>query len=115
MWRQQQQRTYFVVREEGMGWGGKTLMEAYVTDDRRFLSHACLAPKVERDQDGLHLIIKPLWGSSFRRPLGWTLSNPFSFANLFLVEKIQRWEKWREREKCSKHAAAACARKYVQQ
>ena len=28
MWRQQQQTTYFVVREEGMGWGGKTLMEA---------------------------------------------------------------------------------------
>ena len=57
MWRQQQQTTYFVVREKGMGWGGKTLMEAYVTDDRRFLSHACLEPKVERDQDGLHLII----------------------------------------------------------
>ena len=57
MWRQQQQTTYFVVREEGMGWGGKTLMETYVTDDRRFLSHACLEPKVERDQDGLHLII----------------------------------------------------------
>ena len=47
---------YFVVREEGMGWGGKTLMEAQVTDDRRFLSHACLEPKVQRDQDGLHLI-----------------------------------------------------------
>ena len=28
-----------------------------MTDDRRFLSHACLEPKVERDQDGLHLII----------------------------------------------------------
>ena len=72
-------------------------MEAQVTDDRRFLSHTCLEPKVERDQDGLHLIylteIKPLWGSSFCRPLGWTLSNPFSFANLFLVEKRQRWEK----------------------
>ena len=40
-----------------MGWGGKTLMEEYVTDDRRFLSHACLEPKVEKDQDGLHLII----------------------------------------------------------
>ena len=56
MWRQQQ-TTYFVVREEGMGWGGKTLMEVYVTDDRRFLSHACLEPKVERDQDALHFII----------------------------------------------------------
>ena len=56
MRRQQQQTTYFVVREEGMGWGGKTLMEALVTDDRRFLSQACLEPKVERDQDGLHLI-----------------------------------------------------------
>ena len=33
--------------------GGKTLMEEY----RRFLSHACLEPKVERDQDGLHFII----------------------------------------------------------
>ena len=32
-------------------------MNEYVTDDRRFLSHACLEPKVERDQDGLHLII----------------------------------------------------------
>ena len=49
MWRQQQQTTHFVVREEGMGWGGKTLMEALVTDDRRFLSHASLEPKVERD------------------------------------------------------------------
>ena len=39
---------YFVVREEGMGWCGKTLMEEQVTDDRRFLSHACLEPKVER-------------------------------------------------------------------
>ena len=57
MWRQQRQTTYFVVREEGMGWGGKTLMEAYVTDDRRFLSQAYLEPKVERDQEGLHLII----------------------------------------------------------
>ena len=56
MWRQQQQTTYFVVHEEGMGWGGKTVMEAYATDDLRFLSHACLEPKVERDQDGLHLI-----------------------------------------------------------
>ena len=57
MWGQQQQTTYFVVREEGMGWGGMTLIEAQVTDDRRFLPHACLEPKVERDQDGLHLII----------------------------------------------------------
>ena len=58
MWRQQQQTAYFVVREEGIGWGGKTLMmEASMTDDRRFLSHAYLEPKVERDQDGLHLII----------------------------------------------------------
>ena len=40
-----------------MGWGGKTLMEAQVTDGRRFLSHACLEPKAERDRDGLHLII----------------------------------------------------------
>ena len=57
MWRKQQQTTYFVVREEGMGWGGKTLMEVSVTDDRRFLSHACLEPKVERDQDDPNLII----------------------------------------------------------
>ena len=42
-----------------MGWGGKTLMEELVTDDRRFLPHACLEPKVERDQDGLHLILTP--------------------------------------------------------
>ena len=35
-----------------MGWE-----DAEVTDDRRFLSHACLEAKVERDQDGLHLII----------------------------------------------------------
>ena len=40
-----------------MGWGRKTLTEKEVTDDRRFLSHACLEPKVETDQDGLHLII----------------------------------------------------------
>ena len=40
-----------------MGWGGKMRMEEEVTDDRRFLSHVCLAPRVERDQDGLHLII----------------------------------------------------------
>ena len=66
-----------------------------MTDDRRFLSHACLEPKVERDEDGLHLIIpyrnKTLWGSSFRRPLGWTLSNPFSFAKILLrdVGKIE--------------------------
>ena len=57
-----------------------------MTDDRRFLSHVCLEPKVERDQDGLHLIIpyrnKTSLGLVFRRPLGWTLSNPFSFANL---------------------------------
>ena len=39
------------------------------------------------------IIITPLWGSSFHRPLGWTLSNPSSFANLFLVEIKQRWEK----------------------
>ena len=26
-------------------------------DDRRFLSYARLEPKIERDQDGLHLII----------------------------------------------------------
>ena len=30
-----------------------------MTDDRRFLSHVCLEPKVERDQDGLHLITAP--------------------------------------------------------
>ena len=73
-----------------MGWGGKTLMEESVTDDRRFLPHACLEPKVERDQDGLHLIMpyrnKTSLGLVFRRPLGWTLSNPFSFANLLLTE-----------------------------
>ena len=40
-----------------MGWCGKTRMEEQVTDDRRFLSHACLEPKVDGDQDGLHLII----------------------------------------------------------
>ena len=70
-----------------MRWDGKTLMEAQVTDDRRFLSHACLEPKVERDPDGLHLIIpyRNKAPASFRRPLGWTLSNPFSFVNLFLV------------------------------
>ena len=31
MWGQQQQTTYyFVVREEGMGWGGKTLIDGSV-------------------------------------------------------------------------------------
>ena len=28
-----------------------------MTDDSCFLSHVCLEPKVEREQDGLHLII----------------------------------------------------------
>ena len=36
---------------------GREDADGSVTDDRRFLSHACLEPKVERDQDGLHLII----------------------------------------------------------
>ena len=31
MWGQQQ-TTYFVVREEGMGWDGKTMMEAYISN-----------------------------------------------------------------------------------
>ena len=38
-----------------MGW--EDADGSVVTDDRRFLSHPCLEPKVERDQDGLHLII----------------------------------------------------------
>ena len=66
-----------------------------MTDDscqHRVSSHARLEPKLERNQDGLHIRIPylpltPLWGSSFRRPLGWTLSNPFSLANIFLVGK----------------------------
>ena len=45
--------------------------------------------------------MKPLWGSCFRRPLGWTLSNPFSFANLFLVEKRQVGKIERERSAAS--------------
>ena len=57
MWRQQQQTACLVVLEEGIGWGGMTLMEALLTDDRRLLSHACMEPNVKRDQDGLHLII----------------------------------------------------------
>ena len=74
-----------------MGWGGKTLMEEHVTDDRRFLSHACLEPKVERDQDGLHLIIpyrnKTSLGLVFSPTARLdSLSNPFSFANLLLTE-----------------------------
>ena len=38
-----------------MGWEDA---DGSVSDGcRRFLSHACLEPKVERDQDGLHLIV----------------------------------------------------------
>ena len=61
-----------------------------MTDDRRFLSHACLEPKVERDQDGLHLTIpyrnKTSLGLVVSPTRGWTLSNPFSFANLHLTD-----------------------------
>ena len=32
MWGQQQQTTYFVVREEGMGWGGKTDADGSVSN-----------------------------------------------------------------------------------
>ena len=53
-------------------------------------THVGTEHKVDRDQGGLHIRIpyrkKTLWGSYFRRPLGWTLSNPFSFANLVLEE-----------------------------
>ena len=62
-----------------------------MADDRRFLPHACLEPKVERDQDGLHLIIpyrnKTSLGLVFSptaRPD--SQYNPFSFANLLLTE-----------------------------
>ena len=62
-----------------------------MTDDRRFLSHACLEPKVERDQDGLHLIIPYRNKTPLRLVFSPTarldsLSNPFSFANLLLTE-----------------------------
>ena len=61
-----------------------------MTDDRRFLSHACLELKVERDQDGLHLIVpyrnKTSLGLVFSPTAGWTLSNPFSFAKLLLTD-----------------------------
>ena len=60
-----------------------------MTDDS-CRTHVCLEPEVERDQDGLHLIIpyrnKTSQGLVLRRPLGWTLSNPFSFAILLLTE-----------------------------
>ena len=89
-----------------------------MTDDRRFLSHACLEPKVERDKDGLHLIIpyrnKTSLGLVFSPTVRLDSQQPFQFHQLILsgknteVGKIER-----EREKCSKHAAA-CARKYVQ-
>ena len=64
-----------------------------MTDDRRFLSHACLEPKVERDQDGLHLIIpyrnETSLGLVFSPTARLDSQYPFSFANLFLVEKRQ--------------------------
>ena len=43
-----------------MGWedaDGRVSDGSLPTPPHRFLSHACLEPKVERDQDGLHLII----------------------------------------------------------
>ena len=74
-----------------------------MADDRRFLSHACLEPKVERDQDGLHLMIltevKPLWGSPFRRPLGWRLSVTPSVSPIYFKWKKDRGGKKRGRER----------------
>ena len=73
-----------------------------MTEDRRFLSHAYLEPKVERDQDGLHLIIpyrnKTSLGLVFSPTVRLDSQYLFSFANLFLVEKIQRGKIEGERE-----------------
>ena len=56
-----------------------------MTDDRRFLSHACLEPKVERDQDGLHIIIPYRNKTSLELVFSPTvrLDSHFSFANIF--------------------------------
>ena len=74
-----------------------------MTDDRPFLSHACLEPKVERDQDGLHLVIpyrnKTSLGLVFSPTAGLDSQQPLhSFANLFLVEKRQVGKVEGERE-----------------
>ena len=67
-----------------------------MADGRRFLSASRLIARMfgtqirERLRPSRYqntLPLTPLWGSSFRRPLGWTLSNPFSFAKE--VEKIE--------------------------
>ena len=61
-----------------------------VTDDPLFLSHARLEPKVERDQDGLHLIV-PLQPQNFfekfprkKRPDGSTV--PLCTVLLYVVQ-----------------------------
>ena len=71
-----------------------------MTDDRRFLSHACLEPKVERDKDGLHLIIpyrnKTSLGLVFSPTVRLDSQQPFQFHQLILsgknteVGKIER-------------------------
>ena len=91
-----------------------------MTDDRRFLSHVCLEPKVERDQDGLHLIIpyrnKTSLGLVFSPTIRLDSQSPLQFRQFIFSGKNTEVGKIKgEREKCSKHAAAACARKYIQQ
>ena len=59
-----------------------------MTDDRRFLSHACLEPKVGRDQDGLHLIALIPYRN--KTSLGLVFSPTVRMdSQLFLVEKRQ--------------------------
>ena len=91
-----------------------------MTYDRRFLSHARLAPKVEKDQDGLHLIIpyrnKTSLGLVFSPTVRLDSQKPLQFRQfIFSGKKTEVGKIEGKREKCSKHAAAACARKYVQQ
>ena len=91
-----------------------------MTDDRRFLSHACLEPKVDTDQDGLHLIIpyrnKTSVGLVVSPTARLDSQYPLQFRQFIFsgkktgVEKIEG-----EREVQQACCADACARKYVQQ
>ena len=82
-----------------------------MTDDRRFLSQACLEPKVERDQDGLHLITP--YRNKTSLGFVFSLTVRLDSQSLFSGKKTEVGKVEREREKCNKHVAAACARKYV--
>ena len=91
-----------------------------MTDDRRFLSHACLETKVERDQDGLHLIIpcrnKTSLGLVFSPTVRLDSQQPLQFHQfIFSGKKTEVGKIEGESEVQQACRCAACARKYVQQ